>query len=314
MSRELELPLRRRAVDFVRRAVSKALEDRIFYMAGAITFNVLIAVVPLILLIVGVSGYVLQARFAEPSEVVLAFLFEVLPALEGELDLAQGMRSFVNGLVADRAGLSLVGAVIFLWIGARLVWTLRVSLAEVFDVAQERGFLQGLLFDAGIVVAGGVLVVVNFGVTVLVQSAGLRGIDLLGVRGWLLELLRRSLGLGIAFSSIWVLFFLIYRYLPDRPIPWRTAGVAATFTAVLHELMKKGFGWYAVNFADFGSGYGNLATVAVLFFWIYYGSVVFILGGEVAQIYTMRRTHRIRARSREPEPGVELPGAGAKGE
>jgi uncharacterized BrkB/YihY/UPF0761 family membrane protein len=41
--------------------------------------------------------------------------------------------------------------------------------------------------------------------------------------------------------------------------------------------------------ADYGSAFGNLATVAVLFFWIYYGAVVFILGGEVARVYTMRK-------------------------
>ena len=44
--------------------------------------------------------------------------------------------------------------------------------------------------------------------------------------------------------------------------------------------------------ADYGSTYGNLIAIAVLFFWIYYGSIVFILGGEVAQVWTMRRALR----------------------
>ena len=38
---------------------------------------------------------------------------------------------------------------------------------------------------------------------------------------------------------------------------------------------------------------GNLASVAVRFFWIYYGALVFILGGEVAQVYTMREASRV---------------------
>ena len=53
--------------------------------------------------------------------------------------------------------------------------------------------------------------------------------------------------------------------------------------------------------ADYGSAFGNLATVAVLFFWIYYGAVVFILGGEVAQVYTMRKASRVGVMSFEAE-------------
>ena len=53
------------------------------------------------------------------------------------------------------------------------------------------------------------------------------------------------------------------------------------------------FSWYATEVANYGSTFGNLATVAVLFFWIYYESLVFILGGEVAQVYTMRRASRL---------------------
>ena len=72
-----------------------------------------------------------------------------------------------------------------------------------------------------------------------------------------------------------------------------SAAIAATFTAVSHESLKFGFSWYATEVANYGSTLGNLATVGVLFFWIYYESLVFILGGEVAQVYTMRRASRV---------------------
>ena len=40
--------------------------------------------------------------------------------------------------------------------------------------------------------------------------------------------------------------------------------------------------------------YGNLTTIVVLLFWIYYGSVVFVLSGEVAQVYTMRKVRKVQ--------------------
>jgi uncharacterized BrkB/YihY/UPF0761 family membrane protein len=46
--------------------------------------------------------------------------------------------------------------------------------------------------------------------------------------------------------------------------------------------------------ADYRSTYGNLTTLVVLFFWIYYASVVFILSGELAQVYTMRKARKVQ--------------------
>ena len=64
----------------------KSAEDDIFFMAGAISFNLLIAVVPLFLLAVGLFGYVLRARYGDPSEVIIGLLESYVPAIEGDID------------------------------------------------------------------------------------------------------------------------------------------------------------------------------------------------------------------------------------
>jgi membrane protein len=106
----------------------------------------------------------------------------------------------------------------------------------------------------------------------------------------------------LAFGFIWVLFVLVYRYLPPRRIPWRTALTAATFTGILFEGTKYLFSWYVTNAANITTVYGGLTAAAILFFWIYYGSIVFILGGEVAQVYTMHRTRRLHTSNGLPSP------------
>ena len=63
------------------------------------------------------------------------------------------------------------------------------------------------------------------------------------------------------------------------------------------RVLLTGFSWYATEVANYGTAFGNVATLAVLIFWIYYGSVVFILGGEVAQVYTMRKASRVQVRA-----------------
>ena len=104
----------------------------------------------------------------------------------------------------------------------------------------------------------------------------------------------RALVRLLAFGSTWAMFALVYWYVAARQISWRTAGVAATVMAVSYELMKWGFGWYVTSVADYGSAYGNLATIIVLFFWIYYVAVGFVLSGEEAQVYSVRRARKVQ--------------------
>jgi len=283
----------RRSREFLVRVVSKADEDNIFFMAGAITFNFLVAIIPLILLFIGVSGFVLTSRFPDPASVLIPFLLGNLPTVGGEVDLVSRVQGVIDTLLADRAGFSLVGSLVFIWVSTRLVGTLRTALREIFDFSHGRGIVRGKLFDAMMVVVGGILFIVNLGTTVLVEAVEGYGVNLIGLEGSGLSAFRQFSAQALAFGFIWALFLLIYRYLPPRRIPWRTALTAATFTGILFEGTKYLFSWYVTNAANFGTVYGNLTSAAILFFWIYYGAVVFILGGEVAQVYTMSRTRRL---------------------
>ncbi len=270
----------------------------LFFMAGAITFNVLVAVVPLILLIVGISGYVVTARFGQPTPELLQVLLAYLPEVQGDVELVETVGRFVGGIVEERTGFTLVGAVVLAWIATRLVATLRVVLRNIFSPDEDRGFITGKLFDLQVVLLGGFLLLLNMAATVALQAVETVGIVVLGLGGDAAAFAQWILGYVLAFLSAWVLFYLLYKYVPVRWVPWRTAAVGATFTAVFYELMKVGFTWYVTSVANFATAYGNLAVAAILFFWIYYGAVVFIVGGLVARSYEIRRKVRMQRKGR----------------
>jgi membrane protein len=286
----------RRFLEFLRRVVDKADQDNIFFMAGAISFNALAALVPLVLFVVGVSGILLQARFGDPAAVLVQLLRDNLPLIESEIGFFETIEGQINQIIQARGSLTLVSVLLLVWFSTRLIGTLRTVLREVFDVAQDRGIVRGKIFDAQVVIVGGALFVVNMGVTTALGVARDYGIGVLGLEGNAVTFVQEAFGRTIALGSIWLLFLGIYRFLPARPIPWRTALIAATFTAVMHEILKFAFGFYATEIANYRTTYGNLITLAVLFFWIYYEAQVFILGGEVAQVWTMRRALRVKTR------------------
>jgi membrane protein len=291
--RPTHLPGRgQRARAFLKRVYDKAGDDNIFFLAGAIAFNIIVAIVPLVLFAVGIAGVMLSARFGDPATVVVNALLDWIPAIGGSINLVQTLRDAIDGIVEGRTGFTAVGAFLLVWFSTRLVGTLRAVLQEVFDVAQDRGIIGGKIFDVKAVIIGGALILVNLGITTEMESIYAFGVSSLGVAGRTLSIVQLTWRLGISYLTAWILFLGIYRYTPARWVPWKTALVAATFTATLFEALKYAFSWYVTSVADYGSTYGNLIAIAVLFFWIYYGSIVFILGGEVAQVWTMRRALR----------------------
>jgi len=287
------LPALRSGLGFIRRVVEKAADDRIFFMAGAIAFNVLVAFVPLILAVLGIGGTILR-RTADPTEPLMRYILESLPPVSPEFERA--IRQLLLDIIDQSAGLLGIGTIFLIWVSTRLVATLRTVLLEIFDLQQERGIIAGKLFDIQMVIAAGALFALNVGLTIVLHVVTEVGVDVLGLELTAFQRINVLYGRVVAFAFLWVMFLLIFRFLPARVIHWRTALVAATVTAVLFELLKQGFAWYVTSVADYGSTYGNLATLVILIFWIYYSAVAFILGGEVAQVAAM---YRIRRRQKE---------------
>ncbi len=214
---------------------------------------------------------------------------DVLP---GVLGFAENLRAGLNDLIAQSGGLLSLSTLVFVWVATRLVGTLRSALREIFDVQQDRGIIAGKIFDIQMVIAAGTLLAINVALTVVIGVAASRGVQILGLDPARFEAWTRLYLAAAGMLSLWFMFALVYRYLPPRRIPWRVALGSATFTAVLFELMKAGFGWYVSSVADYSSAYGNFATGIVLFLWIYYMAVVFVLGGEVGQVAAQRRARR----------------------
>jgi membrane protein len=279
--------------DFLRRVYMKADQDGIFFMSGAIAFNLIVAIVPLLLAILGITGVMLQNRVEDPSKLLADYLFQALPPA-GEEFQKFVQDEIIVGLLNKSGGFLGLGLLVLVWVSTRLVGTLRFVLREVFDIGEDRNIIKGKWFDVQMVIVAGLLFAINAGATVIINIITQTGTEMLGVEPT--AFFQKYLISVVAAASIWIMFVLIYRYLPFRRIHWRTALVAATFTTVMFELLKRLFAWYALNVAEYGNTYGNFLNLVILVFWMYYIALAFVLGGEVGQVYALRR---IRKRQKE---------------
>lgn len=281
--------------DYAKRVWDNSGEDNIFFLAGGIAFNILLAVVPFVLLFASGLGYLLnqsaETSSAEINDVVYRFL---PPSPAGET-----LGKILVDIIKSRQALGIYSVIGFVWFSTRLFGSLRSVLAQIFDIDSDRGIVAGKIFDIQITIVSSLLLVFYTALNTYLALATTRGMLLLGELGLRKDMMgsiEYQIGQLIAFMFIALMFFALYKFLPNRKIRWQMALIASLFTSVLLELAKRVFGAYVASFNP-GSLYsGTVAALVIVVVWVYYAAMIFILGGEVAQVYELRR---VRRRQRE---------------
>ena len=264
-----------RTAIFVRALARKAHEDNVLFLASALSFDALLAAVPFALLFLSLLGYLFEGTSSDDLSSILTL---ILPAHEAGASnpVAQAER-LITAVVRSRQELTLYGIPLFMIFSTRLFASASVALNQILRIETKRPFLIGVVRDIALVVVTTVLFAGNSLVTIPTFD---------------LSWLDRFAGHFLAVVSGTALFFVVYSLAPDKPLKWDAALVAGLLAAVAFELAKLLFGFYLVEFATITKiiSHTNAIALILFVFWVYYTSIIFLLGGEAARLYQLRRT------------------------
>jgi membrane protein len=103
---------------------------------------------------------------------------------------------------------------------------------------------------------------------------------------------------AVSFGVLALLFAAMLKVIPDARVAWRDVWVGALATALLFVVGKFAIGFY-LGRSNPGEAYGAAASLAAVLVWIYYASMILMLGAEFTQTWARRRGAGV-----EPEPGA----------
>lgn len=282
--------------DYLKRIWDNAAEDNVLFLAGGIAFNILLAAIPFFLLLVAGLTYLLPALTnVAPADAMHEFVDRLLP-VESAMSGAW-VHTTVDEVMRTRGSVTIWSALLFAWLSTRLFGSLRTALADVFDIEQERSIIRGKIFDFQITVVSTILFVASTLVSsylAMVTTRGLISLRHVGLRQEVMSGLEYWIGRGLAFAFITLMFFSLYKYLPVRKVRTRTALLAAAFSGTLFELAKNVFALVIVSLNPQSIYTSAIAAIVVVVVWTYYAALIFLIGGEVGQVYELRRTRRLQ--------------------
>ena len=270
-------------------------EDNVLFLAGGIAFNILLAALPFILLLAAGVTYLLPIVYrgtVSSTEQIGQFIDRLLPA---HSEINSPYHKLIDDLLRTRKSTTIYSAIGFIWFSTRLFGSLRTVLASVFDIESERGIIAGKLFDVKITIVATLLFVASVTLTTYVGLAS-HALVAVGLQNDVISRLDYWTGRILGIAILAAMFFALYKYLPVRRVPSKSAWVGAAFTSACFEAARTAFSYYTQTFNPASLYTGTLTAIVVVVVWCYYAALIFILGGEVGQVFELRR---VRRRQRE---------------
>jgi membrane protein len=259
-------------LSFFLNALKKFDSDNGLLLSSGITFNLLVGLIPLTLLLLALSGsYLFSDR--EVIDHLHGYLEKMVPALD------PGITENILGLIQDRKVFGILGMGGLVIAVLSVFSSLRTALNIVFQVEKPQGIIRGTAVDLLMLLLAGIFHILSMAMTSLFTYYNSYPSQSVLTLGSGIILFLKYL---VPFSFTFWMFFFIYKIAPNRKIHSITAFKATCFTSVLWEVAKQFFGWYVLNLGQFSVVYGSLSTLVIFVLWVSYSAAILILGGEVA--------------------------------
>ena len=241
--------------------------EQIQVVAGYLSYVCLMSLVPLI--VVMLSVMTAFPLFAELQQTVEQFVYQNFVPAAGDV-----VQEYLTGFVANASKMSAV-AISFLFVAALLlISSIDNTFNKIWRVTDKRRTITSFAMYWMVLTLGPILVGASIALSSYIVS--IVAVDQYDVLG-LFDIFLRLLPL---LSSI-IAFVILYMAVPNKAGPFKYAISGAFVAGVLFEFAKKAFALYIAAFPSYQVIYGALATIPIIFLWVYVSWLIVLVGAMI---------------------------------
>lgn len=272
--RERDLPPRKRLIlrfyKIFHIAAHSPFNSRILSHASALSFTLLLSLIPMLAMIFSIAkGFGIQEKI-EP------LLLE--KALGGEIgaDLIPKIIEYVDN--TNVAALGSIGLLFIVYILAALLGQIEDSFNRIWSVKKSRTMIRKASDYLSILVISPLLLAITVGfLTTLMSHSLLQRLLGIGLFAGAMKLFLLSLPWV---SSIMVLT-LLYMIIPNTNVRLVPALLAGTIAGILWQLSQLLFINFQIGVARYNAIYGTFASVPIFMIWLQVSWIIVLFGGVI---------------------------------
>lgn len=279
--------IRSKLLPVLREAWQEFERDHARYLATAMVYYALISLVPLLLLLLALLGLLL--RFSDVARNAEQQLRAVVDANVGTY-VAMGIEKLFHQLQEESLVTGLVSVIALVFTASVLFRHLRLSFRAIWKytpplvagpahVALRATFIQWAAAYL-MVLAGGLMLVVALAAITITQwlSGLLIRLPLFNlIPAWVMALPSSVILVGLT-------FFLLFKYLPPRPLAWRHVWLATTLCTTAYIVGAELLALFGALFRRGPNTLGAFGGLLALMLWCNVVSQLLFYGAELCKV------------------------------
>jgi membrane protein len=249
-------------------------KGKIVTRAQALAFSFFLAIFPATIFLFSLIPYIPIRDFQDQ---LLALIKDILPA-----NAFNSVRSTIEDIIKiPRSGLLSFGFIAALYFTTNGFMTMMRGFNTSYHVAETRSPFKQRLVAINLTLIISLLVLVS---TLLIISSE-------GATHYLVKhsILKTKTQVAFLFLGKWAvivaLFFFaisfLYYYAPSKKKRWRFVSAGSTLATISAIIVSIGFAYFVNHFGRFNKIYGSIGTLIVIMLWMYFNSLILILGFEL---------------------------------
>ncbi|GHA14094.1 virulence factor BrkB family protein [Oceanisphaera arctica] len=259
--------IREHGADFGGFMLKRIQKDRLKITAGYLAYITLLSLVPMLAVVFAMMSAF--PMFAELRDTIQTFVFSNFVPAAGEV-VQESIQGFINNASKTTA----IGVAALAVTAMMLISAIDENFNHIWRVTQKRRWSVAFATYWMILTLGPILVGASLALTSYVTSLRVFQADtVLGIGTLLLGFL--------PFLLSTLMFVVFYMVVPNVRVRFSHAICGALVAALLFEMAKRAFAFYITQFPSYEAIYGALATIPILFVWVYLSWMIALLGAEL---------------------------------
>jgi membrane protein len=258
----------------IRQTAESFTKERGAEAAASIAYYTVFSIIPLLLLLTSLLGFLLKNSSA--LEQVLNLVESIFPYAR------QPVENLLTTVVANRTSTGLVGLIALAFGAAGVFLSLTRNINRAWAGARPRNLVMGYLLSLGAIGLIALLligwVIISTLATLLIQLnlLGLQDIAFFQSTTWVLVSY-------LVWVFVFFLFLFLYRWVPNLHVKWSEAFWGALAVTLGLLIVSKVFSWFlSSGLASYETLYGALGTALALLTWVYICSIIILVGAHLS--------------------------------